>query len=292
MAVSPGAGAFAAIALALAQAGANLAVIGEPGAELQDVTDTVRDRPVRVQSHSCVITDPEELAGAFRSALSLFGRIDTLVWIADTIPFTAPYDSVAPSIYAKQAEQSLVGLVSACRQFVDLMEAGLTGSMIVVTSSPPARAWPGITASLTRQIIVEVVRGIAAQCDQRGTRINVVSSEPTCDPYLVAYDPDHHGVDNAEPATQLDPSSRLAAAVVWLASGDGNGPNGKHFQVGRHSDLQLGQRWHHRLTEVLSDISVELPEDPETLSLSICSQRRLPAVDRTSHRWPSSGAPT
>ena len=270
VAVSPGASASAAIALALARAGADLALIGGTSAELQEVTDALRNQPVRVQSYTCVLTDPEEIARAFSSAFSFFTRIDTLVWITDALAFTAPYSSVAPSIYAERSEQSLVGLMSACRQFVDLMLAGPTGSMIVVTSPPRARPWPGITASLGRQIVVEVVRGIATQCEKNGTRINVVSSEPSGDPHLVAHDSDQ-GVDNVELATELDPFSRLAAAVVWLASEDANGPSGKHFQVGRHSDFPPGQLWQHRLNQLLSHISVQLPDDTQTRSMSVLS---------------------
>ena len=145
-----------AVALALARAGATVAIAVENGDELTQLDHALRNDGRNAYPVRCVMNDTNQMADVRTGVIDALGQIDILVWMAEELPFTAPYFDEQWEAVVERVERSLAGFACTCNQFAAHMASRSLGSVIVVTNPPIARPWPDITARAASFALIEV----------------------------------------------------------------------------------------------------------------------------------------
>jgi NAD(P)-dependent dehydrogenase (short-subunit alcohol dehydrogenase family) len=252
----------------------------ENGDERTKLADALRKDGVNAYPLRCVMTDEDQITDALTSAIDTLGRIDIFVWIAEELPFTAPYLDEQRETVAERAELSLAGLARACSEVAAHMASRSLGSVIVVTSPPNARPWPDITATAANFALVELTRTLALDWVERGVRVNVISPERTCAAFLGASKEDRSdGTIDVGRSGQSPALKGLTDTVVWLASDAANRVTGALIPLGGERGFLVGQGWRHLLANVLADSSDHRPHQSYRHLRSVGGRERTAGDD-------------
>ncbi len=166
-----------AIALALAEAGADVAVCGrvlEDG-ELQAVADDVKRlgrRSLAVRADISRRTDVDNLV---QMVISEFGGIDILVNNAG-IFFEAPFLEASESDWDKVIDTDLKGYYFCCQAAGKIMAARKSGNIINITSGVTLKAHPQVSLySVAKAGVVMLTRVLAVELAPHNIRVNAIS---------------------------------------------------------------------------------------------------------------------
>ncbi|MEV5988500.1 3-oxoacyl-ACP reductase family protein [Streptomyces sp. NPDC052051] len=221
----------AAVALRLAEEGADIVITYENSAErAADVVEQIKARGRRglaVQADSAV---PEALTAAVDEAVATFGRLDILVNNAGVF-LVSPLEDLSPSdidrTLAVNVRAPLVASQAAARHM------GQGGRIISIGSNVADRApFPGLALySMSKTALAGMTKGLARELGPRGITVNLVHPGPT--------DTDANPADgpNAETIAALTALGRyaepteIAATIAHLASADGRYITGASLHV-------------------------------------------------------------
>ncbi len=166
-----GSGIGEAVALALADAGARVTVLGRRAAALEAVT---AQRPGRIQAVTADVADPAQVAAAFAQARERFGPVAMLVNNAGQAE-SAPFLKTDIALWERMLSVNLTGtLVCTQAALPDMLAAGW-GRVVNVASTAGLIGYAYVTAyCAAKHGVVGLTRALALEVARKGVTVNAV----------------------------------------------------------------------------------------------------------------------
>jgi NAD(P)-dependent dehydrogenase (short-subunit alcohol dehydrogenase family) len=238
--VGPGIG--RAVALALAQQGADVALGARTEKALETVAEEIEALGRRAVYAPTNIADAEACATLAQTAADAFGKIDVLVQNAFMHgPFGGAVAS-DPDDWRKVYKVNVMGTLQMVQACVPLMSGHgsivVTNSMASRTSTPLESAYAASKAAM-----LSLVRTLAQELGPRGIRVNSVLPGWVLGPSLDVYfdwiakergstpDEVHREIADETALKRLVTPTDIAGAIVFLASDLANGITGISLDV-------------------------------------------------------------
>jgi 2-hydroxycyclohexanecarboxyl-CoA dehydrogenase len=218
--VTGGAGGIgAAIAAALADAGAAVAVWDLNGASAKQVADAVGGKAVGVEVD---ITSRPSVEAALASTESALGPVDALVNNAG-IDRIEPFLQSEESTWERIVAVNYLGTVRCCHVVVPGMVERGSGRVISIASDAGRVGSSGeVVYSGTKGGVIAFSKALAREVASKGVSVNVVCPGPTNTPLLdqvaEASQKLYDGLAKAVPMRRIGQPADIAPAVVFLAS--------------------------------------------------------------------------
>lgn len=172
-----GSGIGRASALALANDGYAIGVLGRTKEELDAVVTQIRDAGGSGLSLLADVSDENEISDAVRHLISTFGRLDVVVANAGINGVWAPIDDLRPDEWDQTVKVNLRGTYLTINQTVPHLKAAGRGSIIIISSINGTRTFtsPGATAyAVTKAGQLAMAQQLALELGQHGIRVNAV----------------------------------------------------------------------------------------------------------------------
>jgi NAD(P)-dependent dehydrogenase (short-subunit alcohol dehydrogenase family) len=178
-----GGGIGRAIALCMADRGADIAIIEAVPQRCEQVAAMVEERGRRALCIPGDVTDLEALQEAIARAAETFGRLDILVNNAGGVSRRGFLD-LAEKNWRRHIDLNLVSNLAATQAAVPLMMAGRRGGAIVnVSSIEASRAAPGYAVyAACKAGINNLTRTFALEFAEHGIRVNTIAPDYTVTP--------------------------------------------------------------------------------------------------------------
>ncbi len=164
-----------AMALAFAEAGANLILADRDGPGLEETAHAASPLGPRVIPFPCDVSDPEQIDDLFRLLDRELGTIEILGNVAGDGMLGTPEDISVAAV--KQVLQNLVvGRFCMCQQAGQRMLPRHTGSIINIGSlaSITALGRGHIAYSMAMGAVVQMTRELSTEWSGRGIRVNAI----------------------------------------------------------------------------------------------------------------------
>lgn len=224
-----------AAALALAEAGANVAVSGRTIAAASETASAARESGVRALALALDVGDAGACPAAAEEIVREFGRIDVVVANAGISPYWTRAERVTPAMWDELMAVNLRGAFFAIQAAARHMLEQGAGSIVSVSSATAAVGVPrGLPYVATKGGMDSMIRSLAAEWAPRGVRVNGIA------PGYVDTDLTHGMQDNAGltrallgdiPMGRMARPEEIAGAVVFLGSDAASYVTGQIFNV-------------------------------------------------------------
>lgn len=216
----------AAIAGALAAAGATVSIVGRDEAALKSQIDAGRAHAWRRAD----VTDVASLSTAVDALTQASGPVDVLVNNAGGA-FSAPFAKTSADDFRRMIDLNLMGVVHGIHAVLPDMVARGRGRIVTIASTAALKGYAYVSAyAAAKHAVLGLTRSLALETAKSGVTINCVCPGFT-DTDLIAGSVElivqKTGRDPAQVRAELakaNPQGRLiepqevAAAVVWLCS--------------------------------------------------------------------------
>lgn len=234
-----GTGIGSAIAIALAEAGAKVTVMGRRPAPLEAVCDG----RASMQAVTCDVTDDNSVAEAFSKAAESFGPVDILVNNAGAAP-TSPFHKLTAEDWRAVMALNLDGVFNCIQAALPDMRQRSNGRIINIASTAAQKGYAYVSAyCAAKHGVLGLTRALALETAAHGITVNAVC------PGYTDTDIIRDGIRNIvektgrseEQAlaqfTSTNPQGRLiqpeevAQTVLWLCSEHSNSITGQAISV-------------------------------------------------------------
>ncbi len=211
----------AAVALRLAEEGADLVLTFENNAERAgEVVEQIKARGRRalaIQADSAV---PEALTAAVDEAAATFGRLDILVNNAGVF-LVGPLEDLGSAEIDRTLAVNVRAPFAASQAAVRHMDQG--GRIISIGSNVAERTvFPGLALySMSKTALVGMTKGLARELGPRGITVNLVHPGPTDTDANPADGPNAEMIAGFTAVGRYAEAAEIAATVAHLASADG-----------------------------------------------------------------------
>ena len=234
-----GTGLGAAIAVALADAGAHVTIIGRRREPLEAIASAHESVRVAVAD----VTDEAAITGVFREAVSAFGPISIVVANAGAAE-SAPFARTTLEAFERIVAVNLTGVFLTLREGVRAMADTTWGRLIVIASIAGLRGYAYVAPyAAAKHGAVGLVRSLAMEFRETGITVNAICPGYAATPMLeesIARIAEKTGRSVAEARKMLsdiNPGGRLveprevAEAVLRLCSTNSDGVTGQAIQI-------------------------------------------------------------
>lgn len=166
-----GSGIGAAVALALADAGLNVTVLGRRPEALQAVTER---HPDRMQAITADITDAAQVAAAFAQARERFGPLSILVNNAGQA-HSAPFLKTDAALWERMLSVNLTGTVLCTQAALPDMLSAKWGRIVNVASTAALAGYAYVSAyCAAKHAVLGLTRSLALEVARKGVTVNAV----------------------------------------------------------------------------------------------------------------------
>ncbi len=164
-----------AMALALAEAGADLGLLGRSKDDLEETAAGVLALGRRALVLAADVTRPAEVEGAVGRVLDALGRLDVLVNNSG-VAIVKPLVETPPEEWRAVLETNLTGTFNCCRAVGPAMIARKAGKVINLASVLGAHGLPGYTAySASKGGIIALTRTLAVEWARHNIQVNAIA---------------------------------------------------------------------------------------------------------------------
>ena len=210
------------IAIGLAQAGANLALLSRTEKDLDVVAREVRQEGVEAMSVVADATDANQITNAVEQVVKRFGRLDVLVHSAGSSQPKKPVLELSNEEWSRLIGANLDSTFFVCKAVGKVMIAQGRGSIINIASVAGQRGRPGNAAySAAKAGVINFSRALAMEWATHGVRVNTLAPGRFLTPLTEAEmsDPQKHEEwIKKVPLGRLGKPEEVREIVVWLAS--------------------------------------------------------------------------
>ena len=165
-----------AIALRLAQAGANVVVSSRKLENVQPVADEIvaaGGKALAVQAH---VGSPDDVAMLIERTVETFGRIDVAVNNAATNPHFGPLLTADEGQWDKILDTNAKGAFRVCKAVVPHMEAQGSGKIVNMVSVAGLRPSPGMGVyGISKAAIVMLTQVLAVELGHANVQVNAIA---------------------------------------------------------------------------------------------------------------------
>jgi NAD(P)-dependent dehydrogenase (short-subunit alcohol dehydrogenase family) len=164
-----------AMAIALAQAGADLMLTGRTIARLEDTAHAIEKLGRRAVPVACDVSDPGQIRPMFAQLDREFGRIDFLGNVAGEAVLGAPEDIALEAV--EQTWRNIVfGRFCCCQEAGRRMLAAGKGSIVNIGSiaSVTAMGRGHIAYVMAMGAVIQMTRELSTEWSGRGVRVNAI----------------------------------------------------------------------------------------------------------------------
>jgi NAD(P)-dependent dehydrogenase (short-subunit alcohol dehydrogenase family) len=163
-----------AIAVALAEAGATVAVTARSAGDLDELVGELGELDVRAYPGS--VSDPETVRAIARAVHADLGSLDGLVNCAGVSPSFTRSEQLDEDTFRTVLDVNLTGTFLCCREAGALMLEQGSGSIVNISSVHGTSGFPRIAAYAASKGGVEALtRTLAVEWADRGVRVNTVA---------------------------------------------------------------------------------------------------------------------
>jgi NAD(P)-dependent dehydrogenase (short-subunit alcohol dehydrogenase family) len=165
-----------AMALALAEAGANIALVSRDEAKLNDVAKQIRDAGGRAEVFTADVADEAQVARVLAEFSTRLGpRLDILVNNAG-INIRKPLTDFTLAEWRSVMDTNVTSVFLMCRAFIPLMQGRGYGRILNLTSMMSHISLPGRTAySSSKTALLGFTRALALELAGEGITVNGIS---------------------------------------------------------------------------------------------------------------------
>jgi 2-deoxy-D-gluconate 3-dehydrogenase len=223
-----------AIALAYADAGADVAIASRSPEQLNEVADLIRAKHRRALVIETDVSDSAAVTQMVTSTRKEFGRIDILVNSAG-VGWAERVDAMSDGTFDWIVKTNLYGTFYACRETLRVMIAQKSGCIINIASVSGARAISGLGAyAATKGGVIQLTKTIALENTRHNIRANVLA------PGYFRTDLNAAVLDDPEagpkllrliPMRRAGRPEELTALAVYLASDEASYVTGETFFI-------------------------------------------------------------
>jgi len=210
-----------AIAVAFAEAGAEVVALARNGELLAELTDEIAAAGGSASYVTCDITDPDQVSATVESILAA-GPIDVLVNNAGGNSFSAPVVAMRASGWTKTQILNVESTVWLLQAVLPAMYAQGRGSVINVASVAGLRGAPLMAHyGAAKAAVLALTQSVAVESASSGVRVNAlvpgwVATDLT--EFLRASDETEQGLLARVPMQRWGTVEELASAALFLAS--------------------------------------------------------------------------
>jgi 7-alpha-hydroxysteroid dehydrogenase len=221
------------IALAYAEAGADVVVSARTQADVDAVADSIRKLGRRALAVSCDVTVRDQLDQLVERSMREFGRVDVLVNNAGGTPPT-PVLKLSDDAFEKAFAFNVTSALHLSRVCIGHMLKGDGGAIVNISSGLGHLVEPGFVAYGTaKAALAHMTRLMACEFAPR-VRVNAIAVGATLTDALapfVAGKPLQKQMEELTPMARLGQVEDIAAAALYLASPAASWVTGKIFEV-------------------------------------------------------------
>ncbi len=173
--VGPGWGNGRAIAVKLAQEGANVFAVDRDPARLEETLERAGSSRAAITTYSCDVTDSSSVKAMTEACVAAFGTIDILVNNVGGSAAGGPVE-MDEEVWDSQIDQNLKSVFLACKHVLPVMLAKQSGAIVNIASTSGQR-WTGsaqVAYAATKAGVIHFSKVVAVQHASRGVRVNCV----------------------------------------------------------------------------------------------------------------------
>lgn len=233
-----------AIAEAMADAGAALAICARTLESVERAASQIRDLGVECLALQCDVSDPVSADAMANAVIDHYGQVDVVVANAGIAGAIRPMHEITYEEWRECLGTDLDGVYLTFRRFIPSMISGGGGSLIALSSMTGKRPLPERTPyGAAKMGVIGLVRSLALELGPLGIRVNSVCPGAVAGPRLdriVKQQAEARGITEAESMRLFsDPSAlkrptradEVAAACVFLGSDASSGITGEDMNV-------------------------------------------------------------
>jgi len=212
----------AAIALAFAEAGADVALAARSTSDIEQLAGTIGSLGRRSIAITTDVTNDDDVRTCVTKTLGELGKIDVLVNNAGGTRFMAPVIDLRPEGWHKAIALNLDSVFTFCQEVGRHMVARGSGSVINMSSVAGLHGAPALAYyAAAKHAVIGLTKTLAQEWGDSGVRVNALCpgwvrtelnkpfwSDPDTAASFVAQ----------QPIKRWGEPEEIAAAAVWLAS--------------------------------------------------------------------------
>jgi len=210
------------IAIGLAQAGANLALLSRTAKDLDAVAEEVRQEGVQALPVVADATNAKQVTNAVEQIVKRFGRLDVLVHSAGSSQPKKTVLDLSDKEWSRLIGANLDSTFFVCKAVAKVMIAQGRGSIINIASVAGLRGRPGNASySAAKAGVINFSRALAMEWATKGIRVNTLAPGRFLTPLteVEMSDPQKHAAwIEKVPLGRLGRPEELREIAVWLAS--------------------------------------------------------------------------
>ena len=212
----------AAVAMAMAEAGANVALVARSTSDIEQLAGKIETLGRRAIAITTDVTDPEAVKACVSQTIEAFGKIDTLVNNAGGTKFMAPLIDLRPDGWHKAIALNLDSVFMFCQEAGRHMVARGSGSVINMSSVAGVHGAPALSYySAAKHAVVGLTKTLAMEWGDAGVRVNAICpgwvKTELNRPFWSDPETSASFVQN-QPIKRWGEPEEIATAAVWLAS--------------------------------------------------------------------------
>ena len=219
------------IALAFAEAGADVVCTARTGSEIEAVAAEIRALGLKASAVPCDVTDEEQVEHMVNIVKGEFGRIDVLVNNAGA-GFYRPVLQMSQRAFESVLRTNLMSVFLCCKAVAQVMLKQKAGSIINISTRDSIIPCPGMIAygaakagvnSFTRTLAWELAPYVRVNCILPGgvwTEGSTPVLEPVKDKIIAG-----------TPTNRMGSPEDIALAAIYLASSASDWVTGRLFEI-------------------------------------------------------------